>query len=183
MPEIWIKPNRRALALGLIFPAVLFIVASAMCFVGLQGGQWPWYVAAALFLIVGGVAAGTLLHMLRQPRVAYEQGELLLYLDATRPTRVPVDVVECFFVGQAEGLIHDAAGKEAEVSTVIVRLAESAKDWHHRDVKPALGHWCEGYITIRGTWCEPIGPDLLKKLNRRLVEVHREQKAQLGTPA
>jgi hypothetical protein len=58
-----------------------------------------------------------------------------------------------------------------------VRLAESAQDWKHRDVRPAFGHWCEGYITIRGSWCEPINEGLMKRLNQRLVAVQRERKA------
>ena len=62
-------------------------------------------------------------------------------------------------------------------NNVIVRLAESASDWKHRDVRPAIGHWCEGYITLRGSWCEPITPALMKRLNHRLAEVHRQRKA------
>ena len=58
-----------------------------------------------------------------------------------------------------------------------LRLAEAASEWKHRDMRPAFGLWCEGYITIRGAWCEPIGKELMQRLNRRLAEVHRERKA------
>jgi hypothetical protein len=57
-----------------------------------------------------------------------------------------------------------------------VRLAESAVEWKHRDVNPALGHWCESYITIRGAWVEPITHDRLRQMNARLAEIQRERK-------
>jgi len=57
---------------------------------------------------------------------------------------------------------------------VIVRLAEAAEEWKHRDVRPALGEWCEGYITIRGSWCERITPELMRRMNGRLADVKRE---------
>ena len=44
----------------------------------------------------------------------------------------------------------------------------------HRDVKPALGHWCDAYITIYGTWCEPLTTEVFSRMNKRLAEVHRE---------
>jgi hypothetical protein len=96
---------------------------------------------------------------------------LLVYLDPTRPTRVPIEIVECFFLGQGPSELPKLKGREPETQNVIVRLAEAASEWKHRDVRRALGHWCEGYITIRGSWCEPISPDLMKRLNRRLAEV------------
>jgi hypothetical protein len=175
MPETWIHPNRRALALGFALPAALLLVGLGAFAFGLISGGWLWHVGGGVLTVSALLIAALLWRMLQQPRVAYEQGELLFYFDLA-PVRVPVDAVECFFIGQAGGMIPDAAGREAEVRTVIVRLAEAAHEWHHRDIKPALGHWCEGYITIRGTWCEPITPELMRKLNARLVEVHRELK-------
>jgi len=118
-------------------------------------------------------------------RLAYEAGYLLVNLGATGgPIRVPIDVVECFFLGQGPTLLprpfltHDAID---ETSTIIVRLAESASEWKHLDVKAALGLWCDGYITIRGTWCEPITVDLVRRLNHHLVDAHREARGQEAT--
>lgn len=178
MPETWISPNRRALALGLVAPAVL-LAGAIGCFVaGQMLDSWLWRSTAVVLGVLGGVLLGTLWRLMRQPRVAYDAGEVLVHGGLAEPLRVPVEAVECFFVGQAGAMIPDAAGKEAEVRTVIIRLAEAATEWHHRDVKAAFAHWCEGYITIRGTWCEPITPDLLKRLNGRLAALHRERKAQ-----
>ena len=116
-------------------------------------------------------------YWMRLPRLAYERGEMLVFLDSAQPTRVPIDIVECFFLGQGDSNLPKLAGREPETQNVVVRLAESAPDWKHRDVKPAFGHWCEGYITIRGAWCEPIHRDLMQRLNRRLAEIQRERKA------
>ena len=55
----------------------------------------------------------------------------------------------------------------------MIRIADSATEWRQQEVKPQLGKWCEGYITIRGTWCEPLSIDLINRLNERLAEVNR----------
>ena len=51
--------------------------------------------------------------------------------------------------------------------------SDRAEAWHRQEVKPGLGKWCEGYITIRGTWCEPLSVGLVNRLNQRLAEVAR----------
>ena len=177
MPEIWILSNRRALAMGLVVPALLLLAALGCFAAGQSLDSWLWRSAAIVCGVLGAVLLGTLWRLMRQPRVAYQAGEVLVYGGLAEPLRVPVEVVECFFVGQGGGMIPDAHGREAEVRTVIIRLAEAATQWHHRDVKAAFAHWCEGYITIRGTWSEPITPELLKRLNGRLAALQRERKA------
>ena len=92
--------------------------------------------------------------------------------------RVPIEVVEVFFVGQGPSNLPKMKGREPETTNIIVRLAESAGEWKHRDVDPRFAHWCEGYVTLRGAWCEPIGETALRRLNKRLVEVQRERKEQ-----
>jgi hypothetical protein len=86
---------------------------------------------------------------------------------------VPIDVVECFWLGQAPGLLPLERHKHVETAAVVIRIAERASQWHHQEVKPQLGAWCDGYITIRGTWCEPLGVPLINRLNQRLAEVTR----------
>jgi hypothetical protein len=53
-------------------------------------------------------------------------------------------------------------------------LAESADQWKQVPVQSSLGQWCDGYIIIRGTWCEPLSGELVNQLNERLVRVQRE---------
>ena len=177
MAESWLKTNRRALLLGMIPPAAV----SAM---GVGGLAWAIATgqSAVVHLIVVIIAVaplwlvGQVLYVATQPRIGYEVGELLVFVEPARPTRVPIDLVECFFLGQGASELPKLNGREPETQNVVVRLAESAAEWKHRDVRPAFGHWCEGYITIRGAWCEPLTPALMRKLNHRLAEVHRERK-------
>jgi hypothetical protein len=177
MPEVWLRPNRRALLLGMIMPALAVLAGAwgvAYAIVA-QASIW-WMIPGGLIALVGIYLIGALGFSLSLPRVAYEQGELLVYLGSQEPVRVPIDVVEVFFVGQGASNLPKVQGKEPETTNIIVRLAESAPEWKHRDVDPRFAHWCEGYITLRGAWCEPIGEGALRRLNKRLVEVQRERK-------
>jgi hypothetical protein len=177
MAEAWLKTNRRALLLGMSLPA---IVAAAGC-IGLvwsiaTGKHWALQL---LFLVVTAAPMwmiGELLYAITRPRVGFENGELLVFLEPGRPTRVPIDIVEVFFLGQGPSLLPKLKGREPETQNLIIRLAESATDWKHRDVRPSFGQWCEGYITIRGSWCEPITPALMRRLNQRLAEIQRERR-------
>jgi hypothetical protein len=183
MPEVWLRTNRRALAVAMILVGLLLAVTLGAIPVALLSGGVPassQAIFAGSMLIVSAVPALLLFQLIRamrQPRLAYQDGELLVYLEPQTPTRVPIDIVECFFVGQGPSELPKLKGREPETQNVIVRLAEAATDWKHRDVRPAIGHWCEGYITLRGSWCEPITPALMRRLNHRLAEIHRQRKA------
>jgi hypothetical protein len=69
-------------------------------------------------------------------------------------------------------MLPDGDRRNSETSALVLRVADKASDWHRQDVKPQLGKWCEGYITIRGTWCEPLSIALVNRLNARLAEIH-----------
>ena len=178
MAEPWLLTNRRALALGMIVPVVLGVISGTALGWSIATGQ-PWWLQLVLLLVVAVPVwmLGELLYALTRPRLAYENGELLVYMEPARATRVPIDIVEVFFLGQGPGVLPSLSGREPETQNVIVRLAESATEWKHRDVRPAIGQWCENYITIRGSWCEPITPGLMRRLNQRLAEIQRERKA------
>ena len=176
MREVWLASNRRALLIAML-PAWLLLSSGMSVSVWLairaSGGVVTWLAAGvACLTFLWGV---WLLVVLRHPRLAYQQGELLVFLTATGPFRVPVELVECFFLGQ--GPSHLAPGKdEPTAANVIVRLAESSHPWKEIHVQANLGKWSDGYITIRGAWCEPIDATLVKKMNHRLAEVHRAAK-------
>jgi hypothetical protein len=176
--EVWLRTNRRALVMAMLSPGLLlagFIAALVWSLITRQHWFIPsmlgLFVVALLWLLAGLTSAMFL------PRLAYRPGELLVYLELHRPTSVPIDIVEVFFLGQGPSDLPEIKGRKPETQNVIVRLAESATDWKHRDVRPAFGLWCEGYITIRGSWCEPITPEIMRQLNLRVAEVHRERKA------
>ncbi len=172
---IWLHSNRRVLRLGLVASGLLLAVAVA-------GAIWPpieWLRWLAVVSTVVLAYVGCLcVYLMSQPRLSYADGLLSVHLTTGEPLRVPIDVVECFFLGQGPALLPRLADRDKleETSNIIVRLAESAEEWKHHDVKPTLGLWCDGYITIRGTWCEPINADLMKRLNEQLIAAHREAK-------
>ncbi len=174
--EVWLRPNRRVFSVGIIILALslagsIFLIATsrhlAVTIVGWTMG------ALTLLLVLFAIRT------MMRPRLAYDDGFLLVYLGSAQPHRVPIELVECFFLGQGPSLLPapTVAGKSdsPESATIVVRLAESAEDWKHVEVRPSLGQWCDGYITIRGPWCEPINDDRLKQLNHRLVATHRQQ--------
>jgi len=137
---------------------------------------WFGWAFGWIFVALGLVSVPLIIWSSSQPRLAYSDGYLVVFLGTLGPLHVPIELVECFFLGYGPSLIPLIGGK-LQTSTIVVRLAESAKEWKHRDVSRQLGHWCDGYIVIRGTWCEPISAELVQRLNARLVEVHRQVKA------
>ena len=182
MRESWLRPNRRVLVVAIAVLLVMALAASALAVVlWRQDAHWALEVPVALVAVLIWIRVVLLIRHVCQPRVAYEQGDLLLFLRTRRPLRVPVSVVECFFLGQTDTMLAPTSREESgeelvKTRSIVVRLAEAATDWHQRDVRPELGQWCDGYITIRGTWCEPMGPVLVKKMNSQLAAIHRQQR-------
>ncbi len=104
------------------------------------------------------------------PRIGYRRGYLLLYVGKFLPARVPIEAVECFFLGQGPLDAEDSA----EVANVVIRLAESARQWHHIRARRSLAQSCDGYITVRGMWCEPLSVELVNRMNQRLTAAKRQ---------
>jgi hypothetical protein len=187
MREVWLRPNRRALLIAQVVPLSALAIGIVLA-VTLWGTSFAAGLAGVVLAVLGALGWLGLLRLLFLPRLARQDDFLLVYLRQGTPYRVPLEIVEVFFAGQGPSLmprqVGHAAEATSETSTVVVRLAESAPEWHQRSVSRSLGTWCEGYITIRGTWCEPLGRDVFQRLNQRLVEVHRERKSrQAGAAA
>ena len=173
MRECWLKTNRRATVAAFALPVVLILLAVFFVAIGFREDHTAWTIGTgAAFAAVAVIIMIPIVIAARLPRLAYEDGFLLVYLRGRSPIKVPIEIVEVFFLGQGPAMIK-AKGGEAETTTIVIRLAESATAWHHRDVRAMLGQWVDGYIVIRGTWCEKIDAELMQGLNRRLVEVHR----------
>jgi hypothetical protein len=171
MHETWIRPNYRALAFGIAPPLVLAALGAWMMFgLGSPGSGW-WHWLGAIAIVLSVAMIGVLLAQLRRPRVAYADGRVLFYLRSGPPLAVPVRVVEAFFLGQGPSYLP-GGNKEVDTTVnLVARLSQRELEWAHQEVKPALGHWCDGYVTIRGTWCEPLNEQVIRRLNRRLKEV------------
>lgn len=171
MTEVWLRSNRRILLL-------------TMALVGCGGGlaaaaavsQFP--PLRALGWCGGAVAGAVMVGLVQQalrPRIAYRPGFVLFFLRVGRPIAVPQDVVEAFFLGQGPAHLPGRRRRKEETVNLVARLAQRATPWQRQEVRPALGSWCDGYVTIRGTWSEPLNLELVGRLNRRLSEVSRRR--------
>jgi len=174
MAETWLKPNRRALWLAAALASGVLIGGLVLLLPGWsESPGWSVWVGGGL-IVLGGWGLAAVAWQMRQPRVGYRDGEVLLHLNSGAPYAVPLEAVEAFLLGQAPANLPGERGAKAETVTVVVRLAEKAANWQRREVKPALASWCDGYITIRGTWCEPLDEETVRRLNRQLAAAKRE---------
>ncbi len=170
MTEVWLTSNRRVILMAML-PVGLLGVLSLVT-LGRDTASVFRVLATGCLIIVIVLLFG-LLQQLVRPRIAYRDGHVLFYLQARSPIAVPVQVVEAFFLGQGPAYLPAAAASKAETVNLVARLSQRATEWAHQDVKPALARWCDGYVTIRGTWCEPLTGELIRRLNRRLSELSR----------
>ena len=175
--ESWLKANWRPVAMAMVAPGILLLVSVlAAVFATSSVVRWGW-VAVALLSVMMIAGLATLL----APRVARKGSWLLVRLRFGSPLQVPLEHVEVFFFGQGptkagpRGELEDE-DQQDQTSNVVVRIAEAATDYHHRNVEDRLGKWFEGYIVIRGTHCEPLSKEVLTRLNQRLVQCHRDLK-------
>ena len=127
-------------------------------------------------MVLGSLLLVGLIGQLRRPRIAYEDRKVLFYLRARRPVAVPVEHVEAFFLGQGPTNLPTVTGKAAETVNLVARISQKAPEWAEVEVKQALGNWKESYATIRGTWCEQLTTDVIRRLNHRLREVTEADK-------
>ena len=129
-------------------------------------------------IAVGGGLVAALLAQLRQPRIAYADGQVLFHLDHGPPIAVPVELVEAFFLGQGPLMLPGSPASGDATVNLVARISQRDPSYAKREVKPALGAWCDSYVTIRGTWCEPLNGEVIRRLNRRLREVTEERASQ-----
>jgi hypothetical protein len=172
MRETWLDNNRRITGLALGVSILFFALSLVSTWFSFQRvGMAMRLTAACVLLVSGGIVVRQAVSFFT-PRLTYADRYLSVNLGG-RPIRVPIDVVEVFFLGQAPSQLRQQ-GRDIANSTVVVRLAESAVGWHEKKVDKRLGQWSDGYITIRGIWCEKLNVDVIRRLNHRLVEVKRE---------
>jgi hypothetical protein len=172
MQETWLYPNRRAILFGCVPLAILAGLGAWLAW-GLPALASGWRIAGWLLVAVGVLGIAMLLLQISRPRIAYRRGHVLFYLSKDNPIATPVEIVEAFFLGQGPAGLPGAAANEETVN-LVARLSQRETDWAKREVKPALGAWCGGYVTIRGPWCEPLTNEVIRRLNKRLKEVQTE---------
>lgn len=180
MYEVWVRPNRRAILFGAAPPLAGAITGLWMAVrFAENSGTWMYWLGVVL-LGICIVLTALIVWQLRVPRVAYRTGEVLFNLRSGPPIAVPVELVEAFFLGQGP-LMAKGSPQGREAVNLVARISLRDADYAQRDVKPALGSWCQSYVTMRGMWCEPLHGELIRRLNRRLREVSEERTASSQT--
>jgi hypothetical protein len=139
---------------------------------GQQSGLLRWLGVSTTFAGLAIVAA--LVRQTFRPRIAYGDGHVLFHLRSGEPFAVPVHIVESFFVGQGPVTLPGGMQNRRQTANLVARLSQRETEWARREVKPALGKWCDSYVMINGTWCESLDDALLRRLNRRLHEVKQQ---------
>jgi hypothetical protein len=174
MVEVWLRTNRRAILWAMVPPTAIVAAGALLLMSESERGTWTRVFSVALILI-GALCLALLAAQLRRPRLAYDDGHLLVYLRRGQPIRVPVEVVECFLLGQSASHLP-ASGGRLKTSTVLIRLCPQAAPWVRGKVDPRLGEWRDSHFVIRGTWCEPLSVELVRRLNASLAQVTRARR-------
>lgn len=164
---------------------VLVILASlplwlGLVLLGVWGERWGTILTfVGVLLVIFGLAMTVRqLAWLRRPRVALSSDFVRLFVGRGCQYDIPLDVVECFFLGQAlsQVRVSGIASRSVGNVTVVVRLAQRAKPWHERPADARLAKWEGGYVTLYGDWCEPITGDFVNKMNHQLADRKRSRK-------
>jgi hypothetical protein len=169
MRETWLNTNRRAILFGCVAPALIAAIGAWITLATGAGQSWRWL--GIVLLLAGFGTVAILFSQLLRPRIAFQNGHVLFYLRSGPPFAVPMEIVEAFFAGQSPAHLPGLT-KQPQTVNLIARLSQRHTEWaEQQTVNPSLGKWSESYVTIRGTWCEPLEAEVIRRLNRRLKEV------------
>src|SRR5262245_6201328 len=175
MAEVWLRTNRRAILWGMLPPSAIALAGGWLAAGWTPLGAWGPILGACL-IVVAAMSLVALAWQLRQPRLALVGRHLAVYLRRGEPIRVPLEVIECFLLGQAASQLP-ARGKGLKTATVLIRLCPQAAEWVRGDVDARLGQWRDSHFIIRGTWCEPLSVEVVQRLNARLGQAQRARRA------
>ena len=173
--SVWLRANGRP---GVVIAALAVATGLAML---LLARPWSRPVGVVTWLGGAGVlvaGAGGVMLTLR-PRLVLEKESVRVHLAPGRIDPVPLEFVECFFLGsrlEPPPPGDDSTGG-ARVRTLVMRIAERAVDHAARPTLPLWGAWSEGSVNFDGRWCEPLSVDLVRRLNRDLATAKRAARA------
>lgn len=190
--EVWLRGNPRPM----IAVAVIACVAAvALAWAGLVI-ELPWLTAVAVS--AGGVVASASILLAATaalPRIERRGSDLRLRVAPTRAYDLPIDLVECFFHGaHAIGRpVEPCTGEASEHeehdescgrrrTTLVVRIAERARDWHERPTFRPWAGWKRGSVVLDGLWYEPLPMEGFAALAERLVQAKRSIARREGSP-
>jgi len=177
----WLDVNGRLVGLlragtgGLVVAAVVAGVAASR-----MAGTWQLWLGL-LVAVIGflAVAAALVTRLAAAPRLQRRGKLLLVRVGPFSVEQLPLDAVECFFLGSQplDRRGSPTAGDEPafRVGTLVVRVAERAAQ-EHAGRWTARGPWAaweDGYLVIDGRWTEPLTVETMRRVNGRLAQAKR----------
>ena len=175
----WLRSNLRLAGLLAVIASFLFLSSLAICGVALwfSGG-----LSGVAFLFSAGLGIlsciiGYLAFTAKQGRIFLKDSELIVRIGPASVERLPLDAVECFFLG-SKPLDHSGdpvASDEAafRVGTLVVRVAERYGHLASGRRGP-WACWEDGYLVVDGRWSEPLVVETLRRINGRLAVAKRQ---------
>ena len=175
----WLRSNLRLAGLLAVIASFLFLSSLAICGVALwfTGG-----LSGVAFLFSAGLGIlsciiGYLAFTAKQGRIFLKDSELIVRIGPASVERLPLDAVECFFLG-SQPLDHSGdpvASDEAafRVGTLVVRVAERYGHLASGRRGP-WACWEDGYLVVDGRWSEPLVVETLRRINGRLAVAKRQ---------
>jgi hypothetical protein len=177
----WLGANRRLVwLLAVVAGGLLAGGLGAAVAAGRTAGGWRLFLGilaagsgllAAVVAVVAGRAAVA--------RMSCRGETLVVRTGPFGSERLPLDVVECFFLGSQ---LLDRSGSPTRddepafrVGTLVVRVAERAVAGH-AESWTARGPWAvweDGYLIIDGRWTEPLTVETVRRVNGRLAQAKR----------
>ncbi len=177
----WLAANRRLVGL-LGGGAIVFLLAAvAAVAAATQTAGGLRLLLAALAAVSGLLAAAVavIMPLAASPRLRRRGDLLLVRIGPARVEQLPLDAVECFFLGSQplDRSGSPTAGDEPafRVGTLVVRVAERAAK-EHAGQWAARGPWAaweDGYLVIDGRWTEPLTVETVRRVNGRLAQAKR----------
>ncbi len=177
--EVWLRGNPR--------PVAALAAVSLAGTLLLLGTWWAWSGEGWGYGLISVVAAGELAVVgllgwsAVRPRLARVDLRLVMQLHPLHASVIPIDMVECFFLGSngcdPQGRPSGEQPPTFRVGTVVMRLAERADHLKAGSSFRPWATWENGYVVFDGRWTEPISAAVIKRLNADLVATRREQNA------
>ena len=175
----WLRSNLRLAGLLAVIASFLFLSSLAICGValwftgGLSGVAFLFSAGLGILSCIIGYIAFTA----KQGRIFLKDSELIVRIGPASVERLPLDAVECFFLG-SQPLDHSGdpvASDEAafRVGTLVVRVAERYGHLASGRRGP-WACWEDGYLVVDGRWSEPLVVETLRRINGRLAVAKRQ---------
>ena len=137
MREIWLLPNRRIFALGMVFPGVVTLLGLLLIW---QKWGWIW----GLALSVAGLSFAVLIAwQMSVPRLAYRGGELLSVFAIRAAAAIALGVCGMLFSFQWGGANHNRARRSAGAKPGVTdrRTSNRLSKLRREDDLRNLGRW------------------------------------------